>query len=401
MRKQVIIVGGGMVGLTLALALGRQNISVLVTDKTPYDVQFLPSFDGRVSAIARGSKLLLDALGAWSQLSNYAEPIHDIRVSDSNTDSFLNYNDQEVGGEPFGYIAENRYIRKSLMDEVDGCESIDIMAPCVIKACHSSNYHTTVTCENGTSYEADLLIAADGKFSSLRKMRNIRTVNLSYPHSAIVCAIKHSEPHNGLAQERFLSVGPFAVLPMQGNHSSLVWTEPNERIDEYVALSEARFVEEITKRVGDYLGEIRLVGNRFTYPLSLSHAEQYVAERFALIGDAAHAIHPIAGQGVNLGFRDVAVLAELLVNQYRLGLDLGDSQMLGCYQQYRRFDNVSMSVVTDGLTRLFSNDIAPIKLARSIGLQAVELMPDAKQFFMRHAMGLEGDIPKLIKGEAL
>ncbi len=218
-----------------------------------------------------------------------------------------------------------------------------------------------------------------------------------YNQTAIVCTIKHEKSHDGLAQERFLPAGPFAVLPMTDNRSSLVWVEPKDRVQIYLDLPEEEFVQEITERVGDYLGKISVEGKRFSYPLSVMHAKTYVGKRLALIGDAAHAIHPIAGQGVNLGFRDVAVLTELLAERHHAGLDIGDDATLAHYQQWRRFDNTTMLFVTDGLTRLFSNNIIPIKLARNFGMWAVGKMPPVKRFFMRHAMGYEGDMPRLAR----
>ena len=249
----------------------------------------------------------------------------------------------------------------------------------------------------GGRCKASLLVAADGKFSRLREECGIKTLNTSYRQTAIVCTIRHRLPHEGLALERFLPAGPFAALPMQENRSALVWTEPDDRAPAMLALDDASFAHEIRARLGDYLGDFEVIGKRFSYPLTLTLATRYTDTRFALIGDAAHAIHPIAGQGVNVGFRDVAVLAELAEDAVRLGLDIGSPMLLEHYQRWRRFDSMTMGAMTDGINRLFSNDITAIRLARDAGLSAVNRMPALKRFFMQHAMGLAGDLPRMMR----
>jgi len=244
-------------------------------------------------------------------------------------------------------------------------------------------------------------VGADGKNSFCRSNAGIGVKGWDYGQTAIVCTIGHTQPHNGLALEHFLPGGPFAVLPMNGNRSSIVWAEKEARIAHYMALSDKAFIAELKERMGDWLGDVHLIGNRFSYPLSLQHAERYTAARLALVGDAAHAIHPVAGQGFNMGVRDVAALAEAIVDYARLGLDVGSAPVLERYARWRRADNLSMMAGTDGLVRLFSNDIRPIKRARQLGLAAVEKLPPLKRFFMRHAMGTVGKLPRLVKGEAL
>jgi 2-octaprenyl-6-methoxyphenol hydroxylase len=394
----VAIVGGGMVGMSLAIALAREHMRVAVIEKTAMPAQLAPGFDGRVSAIALGSQRILDNIGAWEHMAAHAEPILDIRVSDGDTPFFLHYDHHEVGEEPFGYIVENRYIRHALQTAAAKLPTLMVMEQCEVKSFESSGAFSTITLSrNDEKIRARLLVAADGRHSPLRKIANIGAVQWNYSQTAIVCTIAHEKPHGGLAQERFLPAGPFAVLPMQGNRSSLVWVEPNERVQLYLELPDAEFVQEIRERVGDYLGDITVSGQRFSYPLSLMHAKTYVGERLALIGDAAHAIHPIAGQGVNLGFRDVAAMHELLTERFTLGLDIADAGTLAHFERWRRFDNVVMLATTDLLNRLFSNRIIPIQLARGLGLWAVEKMPGVKRYFMRNAMGLTGDMPKLTK----
>ncbi|MDE3060160.1 MAG: 2-octaprenyl-6-methoxyphenyl hydroxylase [Pseudomonadota bacterium] len=396
----VAIAGGGIVGMSLALSLARAGISVAVIEKTPMPSQLEPMFDGRVSAIAEGSRRILDAAGAWAGMTHEAQPILDIRVSDGNTPFFIHYDHHEVGSAPFGYIVENRFIRHALHRAAEALPNLSIIDNNSIRTFEPDAGGVTLHLGDGRDIRCSLLIGADGKQSSLRRMAGIDTVEWNYRQTAIVCTIHHERPHDGLAQERFLPAGPFAVLPMTGQRSSLVWVEPDERVKLYLELPEEEFVQEIRERVGDYLGEMRAEGPRFAYPLSLMHAQSYIGPRLALIGDAAHAIHPIAGQGVNLGFRDVGVLSELITGRFRLGLDIGSADVLKHYQRWRRFDNVTMLAVTDGLNRLFRTQLMPVRLARELGMWTVGRIPPLKRFFMRHAMGLVGDLPESVKENA-
>jgi 2-octaprenyl-6-methoxyphenol hydroxylase len=396
----VIVVGGGMVGVSLAIALGRAGIRVAIIEKFPQSDQLEPAFDGRVSAIAYGSKCILEGIGAWEGMKAHAEPIRDIRVSDGAAPFFLHYDHQEIGDAPFGYIVENRYIRHALFHAARAQPSITWHEGCELRDIARQSTHVTVTLSSGERLTASLLIGADGRQSAVRQQSGIATIGWGYGETAIVCTIGHEKPHHGMAQERFLPAGPFAVLPMTGNRSSLVWVEPADRVSLYLELPESELLQEITERVGGYLGELTLCGPRFAYPLSLMHAKSYIAHRTALIGDAAHAIHPIAGQGVNLGFRDVGVLSELLIDQFRLGLDVGADDVLRHYQRWRRFDNITMVAVTDGLTKLFGSSLLPVRLARGLGLWGVSKLPPLKRVFMRHAMGLVGDLPKIVKENA-
>lgn len=393
----VIINGGGMVGMSLGIALARAGMRIAIIERGPMPSQLEPTFDGRASAVALGSSMILDSIGVWELMQPHGEPILDIRATDSDTPMFLHYDHTEVGDNPFGWIIENRHIRHALHEAGSTLESLDIIDRSSIDAFETSDTHITVHVKGRTDMRCRLLIGADGKQSTVRRLAGIGAHEWSYRQTAIVCTIEHTEPHHGLAQERFLPAGPFAVLPMTGNRSSLVWVEPEERVQLYMELPEDEFVQEIKERVGDYLGDLRCTGPRFTYPLSLMHAKSYIAPRIALIGDAAHGMHPLAGQGVNVGFRDVGVLAELLTEQFRLGLDIGSNDVLEHYQRWRRFDNVTMLAVTDNLNRLFTNSILPIKLVRGIGLWTVDKIPPLKRLFMRHAMGLVGDLPEMVR----
>jgi 2-octaprenyl-6-methoxyphenol hydroxylase len=385
----VIIVGAGMVGMSMAISLARSGLNIAIVEKYNIDTHFEEKFDGRVSAIALGSKHILDNIGVWQFISWHAEPIWDIRVTDGATPFFLHYDHNEVGSEPFGYIVENRYIRHALHQVVASHKNIELIDNFSIENLTQTDHNATITGKNNETLSAGLAIAADGRISQLRALAGIGTTTWNYGQTAIVSTIEHSLPHNGLAQERFFPIGPFAVLPMTGNRSSLVWVEPDDRVKMYLELPEEEFVQEISERVGDYLGDISTIGGRFSYPLSLLHAKKYAAKRVAVIGDAAHGMHPIAGQGVNLGFRDVSALSELITRQHSLGLDIGGDSILADYDHLRKFDNISMLAITDILNRLFSNNILPIRIARDIGLWTVGKLPMTKKLFMKHAMGVK------------
>lgn len=408
-RVDAVFVGGGMVGLTLALALARAGLHVAVIDReTPADVAAL-TYDGRASAIALGSKRVFDAIGLWDRIAGDASPIHDIRVADGHplrgvSPLFLHYDHRDVGDEPFGWILENRVIRQglhALAAEVVEAGRLRLIAPASVERIERDGARARAHLADGRTIDAALAIAADGKFSRQRAAAGIRTTGWRYDQVSIVCTVRHARDHQGTAVELFLPGGPFAMLPMTENRSNVVWSERADLAAQYLAMPEDAFMAELQRRFGDWLGEIELIGPRFSYPLSLSHAERYVDRRFALIGDAAHAIHPIAGQGLNMGLRDVAAMAEVLVDARRLGLDIGETGVLEGYARWRRFDNVLLAAVTDGLTRLFSNDSSVLRTARDLGLATVNRTPPAKKFLMRHAMGVVGELPRMVRGEAL
>ena len=400
-ESDVVVIGGGLVGLTLGTALAGAGIETVVVDGAAPAAMRDAAFDGRVSSIALGSKRVLDAIGLWPALAGDAQPILEIRVSDGDAPLFLHYDHRDVGAGPLGFIVENRAIRAALIARAGALPSLRHLAPASVEALEPAPGATLARLADGRCVRARLAVAADGARSRLREAAGIETVRWSYEQTGIVCTVAHERAHRGIAHERFLPAGPFAILPMTGDRSSLVWTERTGLAPALLEAPPAVFARELGLRFGDFLGALEPVGPRWSYPLALTHAKRYVAPRLALAGDAAHAIHPLAGQGFNLGIRDAAVLAELVVDRARLGLDIGGSDVLTRYQRRRRFDSVVLIAVTDGLNRLFSNESESLRLIRDAGLAAVNELPPVKRFFMRHAMGLAGDLPRLARGEPL
>jgi 2-octaprenyl-6-methoxyphenol hydroxylase len=411
---EAVIVGAGMAGLTLAHALAGAGIEVAVIDRADPANFSDAAFDGRTTAIADGSARVLDGIGLWSDLAPKSCPIDTIRVSDGNSLMFLHFDHAEVGDAPLGHIVENRVIRGPLLAKAVASDRIAMFAPATIGTVVRDQGGATVTLADGRIVRARVVLACDGRGSTLRRDARIPVTEWRYDQSSFVCTIAHERAHQNIAHERFLPGGPFAILPLndfdtpvaadggQLHHaSSIVWSESNVLVPAIRAFDDAAFTVELGRRVGGFLGEIALASPRWVYPLGLSHATRYTDQRLALVGDAAHAIHPIAGQGLNMGIRDVAALAEVIVDARRLGLDIGDPIILAEYERWRRFDNMLLAVVTDNLTRLFSNDIAPMRIARDLGMGVVNAIPAARKFSMRHAMGVVGDLPRLVRGEAL
>ena len=398
MDFQAIVGGGGMVGLTLAAALGSAGVNVAVVDRRPAPTMRTTAFDGRVSAIARGSRTVLDMIGVWGGLAAEAEPIRQIRVTDGASPLHLHYDSAEVGADALGYIVENRHIRRILLERIATLASATLLDGRSIERHERDPIEARVALDDGRDLTALLLIATDGRDSPLRRAAGLGALERRYDQTGIVCTVAHQRRHRGIAQERFLPAGPFAILPMTGNRSSIVWTEQADIAARILALPPGPFSDELGWRFTDYLGALEVEGPVFSYPLALTLAERYTAHRLALAGDAAHAIHPIAGQGFNLGIRDAAALAEVIVDTARLGLDIGAVTALARYARWRRADNFTMLAATDGLNRLFSNDIAPVVLGRRLGLAAVDRIPALKRLFMRHAMGELGDRPRLARG---
>jgi 2-octaprenyl-6-methoxyphenol hydroxylase len=415
-ETDVIIGGGGMVGVTLALALAQGGLKVAVADPMPQAALTDAKFDGRVSALAYASVRMYQALGVWPDLEADAQPINDILVTDAKLDReaspfSLHFDHREIG-EPLGRIVENRHIRAALYKAAGASANIELISPAAMTALSQDGAAIVATLSNGESVRAKLAVAADGRDSAMRDAQGIGIVGWSYPQIGIVATVEHSRPHNGVAYEHFLPSGPFAILPMtpasssgavghkESNRSSLVWTEKDTLAPKILKASEMEFEAELSRRFGSHLGATKAAGPRWSYPLKFHLARSYVRPRFALAGDSAHGIHPIAGQGLNLGLKDAAALAESVLDAARLGLDIGALDVLKRYERWRRFDSFMLAAATDGLNRLFSNDIAPLRIARDLGLGIVDRIGPARRFFMRHAGGEIGKLPRLLRGEA-
>lgn len=405
----VAISGGGFIGGALALGLARYGVKVAVIDKVDPAATLDQGFDGRAFAVALSSQRLLAALDIWRRVA-VTEPIREIRVSDGDSLLFLHYDHAVLGDDPLGYMVENRVLRAALAAAItDQGAHITRLTPATVTDFQQGSDRAELTLADGRTISASLVIAADGRTSLLRDISGIPVVGWKYNQMGIVATIGHERPHDGIAHEHFLPAGPFAILPLADeghgaarvHRSSLVWTERAETAASYVALPEAEFLAEIQNRVGGFLGALTLIGPRFSHPLGLQFASRYVDKRLVLAGDAAHGIHPIAGQGVNLGYRDVAALIEIIVDAKRLGLDLAHPSGLARYERWRRADNLLMAAACDALNRLFSNDIAPIRIARDLGLGIVDKLGPLKKVLMRHAMGTVGDLPRLLRGAAL
>jgi 2-octaprenyl-6-methoxyphenol hydroxylase len=401
LHSDVLIVGGGLVGGPLACCLAAAGISAAVVDAEDPATVTAAAFDGRASAIALATHRVLAAAGLWPAILPFAAPIKQIRVVDGTSPLFLHYDHRAIGGEPFGWIVENRAIRQAVAERLPGLPKARLLAPSRVVELDRTVQGVRARLADGRVVTAAVAVAADGRPSSVRAAAGIGVTRWDYQQTAIVCTVVHERPHHDTAHEHFLPAGPFAILPLPGNRSSVVWTERARLAPLILAQDEDGFLRELKLRFGDFLGHIALEGPRFSYPLSLQFADSYTAPRLALVGDAAHGMHPVAGQGMNMGLRDIAALAEVLVDAKRLGLDLGNAEVLSRYARWRRFDNLLMLGVTDGLVRLFSNDLGPLRLVRDLGLGAVNRLPPLKRLFMRHAMGLVGDLPRLLKGQGL
>ena len=401
LRVDVLINGGGPVGALLAAVLGRAGIRVAVVEAAPPEALARPGSDARAIAIAYTARKVIAAADAWEGLRDEAGEILEIRVTDDASPLFLHYDHQDIGDHPLGWIVPNPAIRRELLGALDRAPNATLLAPARLKRLERRPHRVEAELEDGRMVTAALAVAADGRSSTLRRQAGITVTRRDYRQSGIVCIMAHERPHHGIAHERFLPGGPFAILPLAGRRSGIVWAEATDVAAAICGQDDAAFRAELAAKAGDFLGEIRLEGKRFHHPLTLQFAERMIDHRLALIGDAAHGMHPIAGQGMNMGIRDVAALAEVIADALRLGLDPGGPDGLERYQRWRRFDTMLMLGVTDGLDRLFSNDVELLRHTRRLGLAAVHRLGPAKRFFMRHAMGLVGDLPRLMKGEAL
>lgn len=400
----ILIAGAGYVGLATAVSICRAHpqLRVAIVDAAPAGVW---QRDGRASAIAAAACRMLQRLDCWQEIEPQAQPITEMIITDSRTSDpvrpvFLTFGGEAEEGEPFAHMVMNRDLNAALRARAAEC-GIEMVAGVAVESFEDIGGRINARLGDGTVYTARLLMAADGVRSRLRDMAGIKTVHWDYGQSGIVCTVAHERSHHGRAEEHFLPAGPFATLPLKGNRSSIVWTERTADAERLVKEDELVFEQELELRFGLKLGEIRVEGTPRAWPLGLTLARDFVKPRFALVGDAAHGIHPIAGQGLNLGFKDAAALAEVIVEAERLGEDIGALNVLQRYERWRRFDTVQMGVTTDVLNRLFSNDFTPLRAARDFGLGLVERMPGMKRYFIRQASGFTAGTPRLLRGEAI
>jgi 2-octaprenyl-6-methoxyphenol hydroxylase len=403
-QRSIVIGGGAFAGLALALALRQglgADVHVIVADPV---LGVRPSRDPRATAIVAACRRLFETLGVWGEVADTAQPILDMVVTDSKLEDatrpvFLTFTGNVEPGEPFAHMVENRFLIDALAKhaEANGVE----LRPTAVATYDSHPDAVDVRLADGSAIEASLLIAADGARSKLRERAGIATHGWDYDQSGIVITVGHERDHHGRAEEHFLPAGPFAILPLVGKRSSLVWTETRREAQRIVGLGDDEFHGELEQRFGLQLGEIKALDKPRAFPLSYFVARSFIAERLALVGDAAHVIHPIAGQGLNMGLRDVAALAEVVVDAARLGIDFGQSDVLERYQRWRRFDTMAMGFATNSLNVLFSNKSTLLRAVRDIGLGLVDRTPPLKEMFIRQAAGLSGEVPRLLKGEAL
>jgi 2-octaprenyl-6-methoxyphenol hydroxylase len=406
-RADVLIAGGGFAGFALAIALRQalgHRFTVTLADPEIGQPPAQTGGDLRASAIAAAPRRMFEMLGVWEAIAADSQPILDMAITDSRIDDavrpvFLTFEGEIEPGEPFAHMVENGALVAALTARAAADGVALITASVTDYTAGPSGVNAVLN--DGATVRTRLLVAADGARSRLREHAGITVRGWTYGQSAIVTTVAHERSHGGRAEEHFLPAGPFAVLPLRHNRSSIVWTEETADAERIVALPDVEFHDELEKRFGLALGDMTVAGPRRTWPLGLWVANSFIAERLALIGDAAHVIHPIAGQGLNMGLRDVAALAEAVVDAVRLGVDPGDDSVLRRYQRWRRFDTMTMCVSTDGLNRLFSNRSDTLRLVRDIGLGTVERLPALKRLFIREAAGFVGDVPKLLRGESL
>lgn len=401
----ITVVGGGLNGAALAIAFAQGGLRVTLIDSLPVDTRTQAEFDGRSYALALASKRLLHALGVWEAVAPDAQPMLEIKVTDGRAGEgpspfWMHFDHAEIEEGPMGFMVEDRHLRRAFLDIIAKTEGITHLAPATVTEQLVDGPYAEVVAD-GETIRSRLIVGCDGRSSGTAKRAGIKRTTKDYGQTALVAAIGHEKPHNGIAHQFFMPAGPLAILPLIGNRSAIVWAEGHSRASELSATDDATFIEALRPAFGNFLGDIHVAGARFSYPLSLSETEAMVAPRVALVGDAAHGVHPIAGQGLNQGLRDVAALAEVVTDALRRGEDFAASDVLERYAAWRRFDATMLARATDAFNALFSNDNQAIRLVRDIGLGIVNSSPALRRGFIREAAGLTGDLPRLLKGQPL
>jgi 2-octaprenyl-6-methoxyphenol hydroxylase len=403
----ILIVGGGLNGPALGLALAQGGMRVTVIDARPAPARAEAGFDGRAYALAIASQRLLAAIGVWPQLAPQVQPILKIKASDGRAGQgpapfFLTFDAAELEEGPMGFMVEDRRLYAAFLDVMAQTPGLTLLSGESVVAQDISARGVTVNLASGKVLSGRVLIGCDGRASGTAQRAGIKRQGWGYGQTALVTAVRHEHNHDGIAHQFFMPSGPLAILPLPGgHHSSIVWSETDAAAAEIQALDDDAYLAALRPRFGDFLGEIALAGARFTYPLSLTLADAFVKPRLALVGDAAHGVHPIAGQGLNLGFRDVAALAEVLIMAHRRGEDIGAVDVLERYERWRRFDSTTLALGMDSVNRLFSNDNPLLRAGRDLGLGMVNALPGLRRHFMRQAAGLKGELPKLLTGRPI
>ncbi len=402
----IVIVGGGLNGPALALALAQTGHKVTVIDALAQTARKDAQFDGRAYALALASQHLLRAIGVWPLVAKNAQPMLEIKVTDGHAGAgpspfFMHFDHAEIEEGPMGYMVEDRHLRRAFLEAMDDEPGITQISGKTVVAQDVDTGGISVTLDDGSSVTGRLLVGSDGRKSGTATRAGIRRSGWDYGQTALVCAIRHELPHHGIAHQFFMPPGPLAILPLTGNRSSIVWSESHQGATEINALDDGAYLQALRPRFGDFLGDITLEGARFTYPLNLTIANSFIANRLALVGDAAHGMHPIAGQGLNAGLRDVGALAEVLTLAGRRGEDIGSPLVLERYQQWRRFDTATLAMATDVVNKLFSNDNPLLRLGRDLGMGMLGAVPGLRRSFVREAAGLTGDLPRLMQGKTI
>ncbi|SDX48811.1 2-octaprenyl-6-methoxyphenol hydroxylase [Litoreibacter albidus] len=404
--SEIAIVGGGLNGCALAIALSSGGLSVTLVDSLAVDTAKSDSFDGRSYALALASKRLLEAVGLWADIAADAQPMLEIKVTDGRAGEgpspfWMHFDHAEIEEGPMGYMVEDRHLRRAFLAKIASDTRIKHVTPDTVVAQSVDHTGARISLASGKTIRARLLVGCDGRRSGVAERAGITRSFKDYGQTALVAAIGHALPHNGIAHQFFMPAGPLAILPLTGSRSSIVWAETHARAAELSALDDDDFINALRPAFGDFLGDIHVAGARFSYPMNLTLASRLVDQRLVLVGDAAHGVHPIAGQGLNLGLRDIGALAEVLVEARRRGEDIGTDAVLARYAEWRRFDTATLAMATNSFNGLFSNDNPILRAGRDIGMGLVNAFPALRRNFIREAAGLTGDLPRLLQGRAL